>query len=266
MAEKRSLSKKVIDSDRFLDMSLQAQALYFHMSMRADDWGFINCSKKIQRMVCATKQHLEELINNEYIIMFESGIAIITHWHVNNTIRADRKGEIEYVEEMEQLISENGVYKLKNDKNGEKNNENDEKQVIEQKEVKNEVKEIKVEVKEVKKEIKEEVNEVKEEKEKKIKIFIPPSVEDVKKYCSENNYNVDAERFIDFYECKGWMVGKNKMKCWKSAVRNWHRTNDTVTEVKIKPKIVKTNMFNAFPQRNYSEEQLKNLEKKLLTR
>lgn len=51
--------------------------------------------------------------------------------------------------------------------------------------------------------------------------FTPPALEDVKKYCAERKNAVDASRFIDFYESKGWMVGKNKMKDWKACVRTW---------------------------------------------
>lgn len=47
--------------------------------------------------------------------------------------------------------------------------------------------------------------------------FVPPTVEEVQKYTPE----VDAHKFVNFYESKGWMVGKNKMKSWKAAVRNW---------------------------------------------
>ena len=53
--------------------------------------------------------------------------------------------------------------------------------------------------------------------------FIPPTAEEVREYCAEHNYSVDPQRFVDFYECKGWMVGKNKMKDWKAAVRTWAR-------------------------------------------
>lgn len=53
--------------------------------------------------------------------------------------------------------------------------------------------------------------------------FSPPDIQDVKAYCIERKNNVDPERFIDFYEAKGWMVGKNKMKDWRAAVRNWER-------------------------------------------
>lgn len=55
------------------------------------------------------------------------------------------------------------------------------------------------------------------------KRFVKPSIQDVKAYCIERKNDVDPERFIDFYESKGWMVGKNKMKDWKAAVRNWER-------------------------------------------
>ena len=53
--------------------------------------------------------------------------------------------------------------------------------------------------------------------------FIPPTIEEVKAYCIERNNCVDAETFVDFYESKGWFVGKNKMKDWKSAVRTWEK-------------------------------------------
>lgn len=52
--------------------------------------------------------------------------------------------------------------------------------------------------------------------------FVPPTVEEVKQYCFDHNYTVDAERFVSFYESNGWMVGRNKMKSWQAAVRNWN--------------------------------------------
>lgn len=58
---------------------------------------------------------------------------------------------------------------------------------------------------------------------KKKQAFSPPSLTEVKSYCSERENNVDPQGFIDFYEAKGWMIGKNKMKDWKAAVRTWER-------------------------------------------
>lgn len=59
----------------------------------------------------------------------------------------------------------------------------------------------------------------------KTKNFKKPSVNEILSYCSERKNNIDPERFFDFYEAKGWMLGKNKMKDWKAAVRTWEKTN-----------------------------------------
>ena len=59
--------------------------------------------------------------------------------------------------------------------------------------------------------------------------FTPPSVEEVREYCSERGNNVDPDKFVDFYDSKGWMVGKNKMKDWRAAVRTWERTAPKTT-------------------------------------
>jgi predicted phage replisome organizer len=64
-----------------------------------------------------------------------------------------------------------------------------------------------------------------EKKENKRKIFSPPTLEEVKAYCSERKNNVDAQRFVDYYTSNGWLVGKNKMKDWRAAVRTWERNN-----------------------------------------
>lgn len=61
------------------------------------------------------------------------------------------------------------------------------------------------------------------------KRFKVPSIEEVQEYIDENDYSVDAERFIDYYTSNGWMVGKNHMKDWKATVRNWERKNGTNT-------------------------------------
>lgn len=56
--------------------------------------------------------------------------------------------------------------------------------------------------------------------------FAPPTLQQVSEYCIERANSVDASRFLDFYESKGWMVGRNKMKDWKAAVRNWEKGDD----------------------------------------
>lgn len=60
---------------------------------------------------------------------------------------------------------------------------------------------------------------------KEVCVFTPPKVEEVMTYCKERKNNVDPNKFIDFYTSKGWMVGKNKMKDWQAAVRNWEKND-----------------------------------------
>ena len=90
MAERRMFAKTIIDSDAFLDMPLSTQALYFHLSMRADDDGFINNPKKIQRMVGCGDDDLKLLMAKRFILVFESGVIVIKHWKIHNYIRNDR--------------------------------------------------------------------------------------------------------------------------------------------------------------------------------
>ena len=74
---------------------------------------------------------------------------------------------------------------------------------------------------------KEKEEDIDKEKEKKSSRFASPSLEELTNYISENNYTTDPNQFIDFYQSKGWMVGKNKMKDWRAAVRNWEKSNGT---------------------------------------
>lgn len=111
MAERRMFAKTIIDSDAFLDMPLSAQALYFHLSMRADDDGFINNPKKIQRFVGASDDDCKLLIMKRFIITFESGVIVIKHWKIHNYIQKDRYKPTVYQEEKALLAEkENKVY------------------------------------------------------------------------------------------------------------------------------------------------------------
>jgi len=56
--------------------------------------------------------------------------------------------------------------------------------------------------------------------------FVKPTLQEVEAYCTQRNNFVDAQRFLDFYESKGWMIGKNKMKDWKASVRTWEKNSD----------------------------------------
>lgn len=118
MAQRRMFAKAIIDSDAFLEMPLTTQALYFHLSMRADDDGFINNPKNIQRLIGATSDDLKLLIAKNFIIIFDTGVIVIKHWRIHNYIQKDRYKETNYIDEKAQLaIKNNNAYTLK-DKNG----------------------------------------------------------------------------------------------------------------------------------------------------
>lgn len=112
MADKRMFSKSFVDSDFFLDMPQTAQLLYFHLSMRADDDGFINNPKSIARNVKCGEDDLKILAAKGFIIPFESGIIVIAHWKLHNYIKSDRYRETVYLTEKAQLQVENNQYLL----------------------------------------------------------------------------------------------------------------------------------------------------------
>lgn len=113
MAERRMFAKTIIDSDAFIDMPLTAQAFYFHLSMRADDDGFVNNPKKIQRMIGCADDDMRLLIAKRFIIPFESGVCVIKHWKIHNYIQNDRYKETVYQDEKRLLITkENRAYSL----------------------------------------------------------------------------------------------------------------------------------------------------------
>lgn len=202
VADKRMITRKVTDDDNFLSLSSSAQALYLHLSMAADDDGFCN-----QVSICMFRAHasvddLQSLLEKRYLYQFENGVIVIKHWRMANALRKDRYTPTVFQEEFKKLcIKENGSYtwlpngcqmvatdKNRLDKNSIDNNKSS------------------------------------ASNEASVKRFVPPTVDMVRDYCNERNNGIDPNVFVDFYDSKGWMVGKNKMKNWKAAVRTWENS------------------------------------------
>jgi len=113
MARKRMFDMEIVDTDLFLDMPQSTQNLYFHLGMRADDDGFVSNPKKIIKIIGANEDDLKLLFLKKFVIPFESGICVITHWKLNNYLRKDRYTETIYKEEKKLLVEdENGAYSL----------------------------------------------------------------------------------------------------------------------------------------------------------
>lgn len=312
MAERRMFAKTIIDSDAFIDMPLSTQALYFHLSMRADDEGFINSPKKIQRMVGATEDDLKLLIAKNFIIPFESGVVVIKHWKIHNYIRKDRITATVYQEEKKQLVEkDNGAYtfnkyelleeeteetprqkayresslpysfeyKIRQAFVGEKcpicgctmNYANNLVQPTIQHNIpinkggKHELDNISVICRKCNSSIQDnETGKLNNEKviekwdeiqcppnvgqmsaqvrlgkdsigkdnikeNNKKKNFVKPTIEEIENYINENNLNVNAQNFYDYYESNGWMVGHNHMKSYQATLRRWSRTNKDIS-------------------------------------
>ena len=115
MADKRMFSKKLVDSDFFLDMPLSSQCLYFHLSMRADDDGFVDNPKRILKLIGSNDDDLKILITKQFIIPFDNGIIVIKHWKVNNYLRSDRYSPTIYSEQKKLIVEKNGIYYRKNE-------------------------------------------------------------------------------------------------------------------------------------------------------
>lgn len=111
MAEKRMFAKKIVESDSFLDLPAMAQLLYFHLNMYADDDGFVNNAKRLQRMVGASEADLSVLLEKRFLLRFPNGVVVIKHWKMNNTIKGDRYRKTQYQEELACLrVKKNKAY------------------------------------------------------------------------------------------------------------------------------------------------------------
>ena len=111
MAQRRMFSAQIVTSDEFLEMPLTSQALYFHLGMSADDDGFVS-PRKILRMTGAGEDDLKVLMSKNFVIPFNSGVIVITHWKQNNYLRNDRYTPTIYKDEMNRLSAIQGVYRL----------------------------------------------------------------------------------------------------------------------------------------------------------
>jgi len=113
MAEKRMFTKKVTDDDIFTAMPPTAQCLYFHLCMGADDDGFSNNIRIAMFNAHASTDDFNTLVQKRFIIPFESGVIVITHWKLHNYIQNDRYHETKFLEEKSRLVlMQNKVYEM----------------------------------------------------------------------------------------------------------------------------------------------------------
>lgn len=240
MAERRMFAKSVINSARFLTMPPSSRLLYYDLGMAADDDGVVEAFTVI-RMTGAVEDDLRVLISKGFVsLLNDELVAYITDWNKNNQIRKDRYQPSIYQNLLVKLGDGNqrltdglpdgnqrstqyrlGKYRLGKDRLG-----------------------------------KDSLGKVSTGEENKAatppraKRFNPPTLAEVQSYVAERHSAVDPQGFIDFYESKGWMVGKTPMKDWQAACRNaesWERwqRNDSRSKVKTTSDYGTEDFFNA---------------------
>lgn len=210
MANKRMFALDVIDTDRFCDMPISARLLYYELGMRGDDEGFVQNPKKIMLTTGTTADDLKILAAKGYVILFDSGVLVITHWRQNNFIQKDRFHETTCLAEKAQIqTTDSKIYELLPS-----GNKLDTPCI-------RTVSDLEAQIR---------LDQIREEERARApssRRFTPPSVDEVAAYCRERGNAVDAQRFVDFYASKGWKVGSAGMKDWRAAVRNWERQDNT---------------------------------------
>lgn len=214
-------AKSIVLTDAFLDMPMSARCLYFTLGMLADDDGFVGSPKSIMRQCGASQDDLAVLLSKRFVLGFDSGVIVIKHWRINNYLQNDRHHPTTYQEELASLmIDQKGSYTERD------------KQLPEPciQDVSNMYTECIQDVYPDKNSI--DKNSI----DKKRGRFAPPSLEEVTQYCQERQNNINPQAFIDFYEAKGWKIGKETMKDWKAAIRTWEGREKTVQESKPKEK------------------------------
>lgn len=224
MAERRMFAKTIIDSDAFIEMPMSARLLYYDLSMRADDDGFVNSPRKIMRIIGATSDDMNILIARKFVIAFDNGVVVIKHWRIHNYIQSDRYKETTYKEQKALLeYDENKAYRLMDTKciqNVSTLETQDRLEIGQDRKGKN--------------------------------IWVAPTLEQIQEYCKSRHNNVDAQRFFDYYEASGWKDSKgNKVKNWKQKVITWEKHDSAP---------VKTDDYKPMTEDKMSDEFKKHME------
>jgi hypothetical protein len=114
MAQKRMFDRAIVDTDKFMDLPMSSKAMYFLLGMEADDEGFVSY-KKVIRVHGGNEDDMRVLVAKNFLILFPTGVVVITDWHKNNYMDKNRMKLTEYVDEKSQLLSENGKYSINTD-------------------------------------------------------------------------------------------------------------------------------------------------------
>ena len=244
MAKRRMFSLDIVNTDEFMDLPCSAQALYFHLGMRADDDGFIPNPKRVFQNIGAKASDLKKLAEKDYVVLFDSGVCMIRDWKTNNFVRKDRYTPTRYQREKDSLPNgipddvpdgiplgmppvdpgkdRSGQVRTGKDSSGKDGGEaplpcpaadavsakpdgRDAASIPPPQCCGTEAPPFR-------------------QGGHARPRFIPPKLEEVKAYCLQRHNGIDPEGFLDFYTANGWTQGKGKpIRDWQAAVRTWER-------------------------------------------
>lgn len=222
MAERRMLSKAIVNSGRFCRMTDKAKVLYVSLVVNADDEGAVDSFTPCLQCGSGQKE-LQELERNGFIATLQDGIFFIIEWELFNRVQSSRIVKSDYHERI-QALSEScqqtadktltqysiGKVSIVEDSTGEDDG----------------------------------ASAAPASKRQKNNRFTPPTIEEVTAYCQERGNGIDPSAFLDYYEARGWKIGNQPMKSWQAAVRTWERRGNEQR-----------------PQKNYAPQQESTLDR-----
>jgi hypothetical protein len=226
----RILKESICTSDSIASLSLEAEQLFYRMIVNCDDYGVLDARISILKSRCfplissditdeQMKSRLKEIADQNIIIFYENSgryyIKMVS-WENHQQIRAKRPKYPLITDNNSNLISSDIIC----------NQMISNVTVIQS----NPIQSNPIRESESNLYVGEKESPTPPDTSKQKKQFILPEVEEIFAYCSERNNKVDPQRFFDFYQSKGWMVGKNKMKDWKAAVRTWESGKNQTLE------------------------------------
>lgn len=226
MAERRMFAKKIVNDDRFTALPSSAQALYLQLAMAADDDGFINQLGVSMFRAHADKDDLEKLINAKYVIRFESGVLVIKHWRMMNTLRTDRYTKTDFTEERERLrVKKSGAYTLEADgdpldaKMATSGNQDGNHMATTGNQYGNQVVpqysigQISI--------VQDSIDQRSEGRNEEDTVL--PTLEDVKRLCIDEGLQVRPGSVLSYFDDNNWTIDGLPINDWKEAVREYAR-------------------------------------------
>lgn len=226
MAQKRMFSLSVVDTDRFVEMPVSAQALYFHLGMHGDDDGFVASPRKIARAVGCNLDDLRLLAQKNFIIPFDSGVIVIVDWNANNTLKNDRYKPTVYQSEKARLSEgSDGNYLLQDGIPDGISLEPERKQNGSSFVPQHNITEHSLTEHSLVERTGDTFCKASPADKPPRPRFVPPDESSVTEFFREQGSSkAEADAFRDYYQANGWKVGgRASMKDWRAAARNWIR-------------------------------------------